>query len=155
MVRLFGQIVDVLFADSANWLFTNGTMEDSSVRITVQEVRGGGVAVGKMSGEELANVQATHPFVAEDLCHLLVGNEEVLVLRVLKVVLLQIGPQLLDALSPGGFLFANEFSQISREFHGLSQTGPFSRHGEIVRSGVVKVRNVSGRIKIVHHSRWE
>ena len=60
-----------------------------------------------MSGEELAHGEATHPFVAEDLCHLLVGNEELLVLRVLKVVLLQIGPQLLDALSPEIKKFSN------------------------------------------------
>ena len=60
-----------------------------------------------MSGEELAHGEAMHPFVAEDLCHLLVGNEELLVLRVLKVVLLQIGPQLLDALSPEIKKFSN------------------------------------------------
>ena len=54
-----------------------------------------------MSGEELGHGEGPHPLGAEDLGHLLVGGEELLVLGVLEVVLLQVGPQLLDALSPG------------------------------------------------------
>ena len=54
-----------------------------------------------MGGKELGHGEGPNPLGAEDLGHLLVGGEELLVLGVLEVVLLQVGPQLLDALSPG------------------------------------------------------
>ena len=47
------------------------------------------------------------------LCHLLVGGEELLVLGVLEVVLLEVGPQLLDALSAGCLLLADDVGEIS------------------------------------------
>ena len=65
------------------------------------------------------------------LGHLLVGGEVLLVLRVLQVVLLDVGPELLDALGPGGLLLANNVGQLGAELHGLGQTGSL-RHLEEV-----------------------
>ena len=82
-----------------------------------------------MSAQELGHTESTNPVVAEDLGHLLVGVEELLVLRVLKVVLLDVSPQLLDALSPGGLLLADNVSELSGELHGLGESGSL-RHVE-------------------------
>ena len=46
----------------------------------------------------------------------------------LEVVLLEVGPQLLDALGPGGLLLADDVGQVGGELHGLGQAGSFSRH---------------------------
>ena len=62
------------------------------------------------------------------LGHLLVGGEVLLVLRVLEVVLLDVGPELLDALGAGSLLLANDVGQLGAELHGLGQTGSL-RHG--------------------------
>ncbi len=59
------------------------------------------------------------------LGHLLVGDKELLVFRILKIVLLDISPELLDALGSGGLLLANNVGEVSRELHGLGQTGSF------------------------------
>ena len=60
---------------------------------------------------------------------LLVGGEVLLVLGVLEVVLLEVGPQLLDALSAGSLLLADDVSELSRELHGLGQSLSLG-HGE-------------------------
>ena len=66
------------------------------------------------------------------LGHLLVGEEVLLVLGVLEVVLLEVGPQLLDALGPGRLLLADQLGQLGGEPHGLDKTAAASGHGEIV-----------------------
>jgi len=76
-----------------------------------------------VSGEELGHAEGTDPVVAEDLGHLLVGGEVLLVLGVLQVVLLDVGPQLLDALGAGRLLLADDVAQLGAELHGLGQTG--------------------------------
>jgi len=53
-----------------------------------------------VSRQELGHGEAPHPLSSEDLGHLLVGGEELLVLGVLEVVLLEVSPQLLHTLSP-------------------------------------------------------
>ena len=50
--------------------------------------------------EVLAHTEGLHPLIAEDGLHSGIGGEELLVLRVLEVVLLQVGPEPLDALRP-------------------------------------------------------
>ena len=75
-----------------------------------------------MSGEELGHGECTNAIRPEDLGHLLVRSEELLVLGVLQVVLLQVGPQLLDALGPGGFLLADDLGEVSGELHGPGQS---------------------------------
>ena len=64
----------------------------------------------------------------DHLGHLLVGEEVLLVLRVLEVVLLEVGPQLLDALGPGRLLLADDVGQLGAELHGLGETGSLG-HG--------------------------
>ena len=54
--------------------------------------------------EELAHAEGLHPLVAEDGLHGGIGGEELLVLRVLEIVLLQVGPEPLDDLGPGDLL---------------------------------------------------
>jgi len=85
-----------------------------------------------VSAQELGHTESTNPVVAEDLGHLLVGVEELLVLRVLKVLLLDVSPQLLDALRPGSLLLADDVSELSGELHGLGESGSL-RHVEFLR----------------------
>jgi len=82
-----------------------------------------------VSAQELGHTESTDPVVAEDLGHLLVGVEELLVLGVLEVVLLDVGPQLLDALGPGSLLLADDVSELGGELHGLGESGSL-RHVE-------------------------
>ncbi len=65
-----------------------------------------------MSGEELGHGEGANAVGSKDLGHLLVGGEELLVLGVLEVVLLEVSPQLLDALSAGCLLLADDVSKI-------------------------------------------
>jgi len=73
--------------------------------------------------EELGHTKGTDAVIAEDLSHLLVGVEELLVFRILKVVLLDVSPQLLDAFGAAGFLLANNVGELSAELHGLGESG--------------------------------
>ena len=66
-----------------------------------------------MSGEELGHGEGADTVGSENLGHLLVGGEELLVLGVLEVVLLEVGPQLLDALGAGCLLLADDVGEIS------------------------------------------
>lgn len=75
-----------------------------------------------MGCEKLGHGEAPHSLCAKDLGHLLVGSEELLVLRILEIVLLEVGPQLLHALGPGCLLLANDIGKVSGQFHGLGQT---------------------------------
>ena len=52
----------------------------------------------KVGRQKLGHGEGAHPFGAEDLGHLLVGDEELLVFGVLEVVLLEVSPQLLHTL---------------------------------------------------------
>ena len=65
------------------------------------------------------------------LSHLLVWGEVLLVLWVLEVVLLDVSPELLDALCAGSFLLAHDVSQLSAQLHGLGKSGSL-RHLEEV-----------------------
>ena len=76
-----------------------------------------------MSGEELGHAEGADTIVAENLGHLLVGGEELLVLGVLEVVLLDVGPQLLDAFGTAGLLLANDVGQLGAELHGFGKSG--------------------------------
>ena len=69
----------------------------------------------KVSGEELGHGEGR--------------GEELLLLGVLAVVLLKVGPQLLDALSPCSFLLSDDVGELGGELHGLGESGSLSRHG--------------------------
>ena len=51
------------------------------------------VRLRQVSGEELGHAEGADAVGAENLGHLLVGGEELLVLGVLEVVLLEVSPQ--------------------------------------------------------------
>ena len=84
----------------------------------------------QVSGEELGHAEGTDAVGAENLGHLLVGGEELSVLRILEVVLFQVSPKLFDAFGTAGFLLANDVSQFGGELHGFGETGSF-RHGDL------------------------
>ncbi len=75
-----------------------------------------------MSREELGHGEGPDAFRSEDLGHLLVGSEELLVLRILQVVLLQVGPELFDALGTGSLGLPDDVGEFRRELHGLCQS---------------------------------
>ena len=83
----------------------------------------------QMGGEELGHSEGTDFVVAEDLGHLLVGDEELLVFGILEVVLLDVSPQLLDALSTGSLLLADDVSEVAGELHGLGESGSLGHVG--------------------------
>jgi len=85
----------------------------------------------EVSTQELGHAESPDAVSAEDLGHLLVGGEVLLVLGVLEVVLLDVGPQLLDAIGAGGLLLADDVSELSRELHGLGESGSL-RHFELL-----------------------
>ena len=80
-----------------------------------------------MSGEELGHAEGADTIVAENLGHLLVGGEELLVLGVLQIVLLEVSPKKLNAFGTAGLLLANDVGEISAELHGFGKSGSF-RH---------------------------
>ena len=80
-----------------------------------------------MSGEELGHAESADAIVAENLGHLLVGGEELLVLGVLQIVLLEVSPKKLNAFGTAGLLLANDVGEISAELHGFGKSGSF-RH---------------------------
>lgn len=92
----------------------------------------------EVSRQELGHGEAAQPLAPEHLGHLLVRDEELLVLRVLEVVLLDVGPQLLDALGPGSLLLPDDFRQVGRQLHGLGEAGSLARHVVVV-VGLLKV----------------
>merc|ERR1712156_359370 len=60
-----------------------------------------------------------------------IGSEVLLVFGILKIVLFQVSPQLLDNFCSRSFLFSNNRSQISGEFHRLRESS-FLRHREFL-----------------------
>merc|ERR1719174_2958891 len=73
----------------------------------------------QMSSKELGHSKSSDFFGSEDLCHLLVGGEVLLVLRILEVMFLQVSPQFLDALSSRCFLCPDDVSKIIGKLHWL------------------------------------
>ena len=78
----------------------------------------------------LGHAEAAHLVGAKDLGHLLVGDEVLLVVGILQVVLLEVSPKLFDAFGTARFLLANDVSQFGGELHGFGETGSF-RHGDL------------------------
>ena len=82
-----------------------------------------------MGRQKFGHAESTDAVATENLGHLLVGDKELLVLRVLEIVFLDVGPELFDAFSTAGFLLSNNFGQIGAEFHGFGKSGSL-RHVE-------------------------
>jgi len=82
-----------------------------------------------VGGEKFGHTEGTDAVTAEHLSHLFVGGEELFVFWVLKIVLLDVSPQLLDAFGSGCFLLADNISKVSRELHWLGESGSFRHDG--------------------------
>ena len=78
-----------------------------------------------MSAEELGHREGADAFVAEDLGHLLVGSEILLVLGVLEIVFLKVSPELLDAFGTASLLLADDISELRAELHRSGKSGSF------------------------------
>ncbi len=88
-----------------------------------------------MGADELGHGKGPHLVLAENLCHGGIRLEELPVLGVLEVVLLDVGPELLDTLSAGGLLLADAGGQLGAELHGPGESGSLGHGG----GGVVEV----------------
>ena len=80
-----------------------------------------------MSGEKLGHADATDAVGTENLSHLFVGGEKLLVSGILEVVLLEVSPQFLDAFSTASLFLANDVGEVSAKLHGFGESGSF-RH---------------------------
>merc|ERR1712156_424772 len=76
----------------------------------------------QMGSQKLGHPKSTDFVGSEYLCHLFIGSEVLLVFGILKIVLFQVSPQLLDNFCSRSFLFSNNRSQISGEFHWLRES---------------------------------
>ena len=85
-----------------------------------------------MRRQELGHPEGAEPFVPKDLGHLLIRRHVALVVRVLQVVLLEVGPNLLDALRAGGLILADDVSEVVGELERLLESFSF-RHFDLFR----------------------
>ena len=70
-----------------------------------------------MGSQEFSHSEASDFRGSKDFGHLLVGSKVLSVLGILKVVFLQVGPQLLDAFCSGGLFLSNIGCEIGGELH--------------------------------------
>lgn len=80
----------------------------------------------QMSPQKLSHTECTDPLASEDLGHLFVWEEVLLVFWVLEVMVLEVLPQHLDTLCSGGLFHSYDSCEIIAELHGLGQTRSFS-----------------------------
>merc|ERR1719369_1429496 len=79
----------------------------------------------QVSGKEFGHTECTDAVISKNLCHFLVGVEELFVFGVLKIVLLDVCPKLLDAFSAAGLFFLPTMSARSAlSFMGLVSPAP-------------------------------
>ena len=74
-----------------------------------------------MSGDELGHGKGSHSVVAKDFGHFLIWEKVLLVLRVLEVVILYVGPEVLDTLPAGSDAHPNDVGQVAGDSHGLAE----------------------------------
>jgi hypothetical protein len=86
--------------------------------------------------EEFGHTKSTDPVSSKNLGHFLVWDKELLVLRVLEVIFLNISPELLNAFSSTGLFFANNVSELRAELHRFGKSGSL-RHFEELLSFVL------------------
>ena len=76
-----------------------------------------------MGTDMLGHAESTNFVSTENLGHLFVGDEVLLVVGGLEVVFLEISPKFLDALGTAGLIRANNSSQISAELQRFGESG--------------------------------
>ena len=87
-----------------------------------------------MSLEVLDHAEGPHLLLSKDGDHFLVWLEELLVVRVLELLLLDVGPQPLDHLRPGqggALLLAQKLGQVVADLERFGESGSL-RHLELV-----------------------
>ena len=84
--------------------------------------RWGSSFLGQVGADVLGHREAAHLVLAEDLGHLLVGDEVLLVLGILQVVLLDVGPEELHELGAGRLLLADDVGELGAELLGCGET---------------------------------
>jgi len=72
-----------------------------------------------VAGDVLGHTESTDLVFAENLSHLLVWFEVLFVFWILKIVFLDVSPQLFDAFGSGGFLLANDVGELGAQLHGF------------------------------------
>ena len=94
-----------------------------------------------MGREVLGHGESLDLVLSEDLGHLLVGGEVLLVVRVLEVLLLEVGPQELHQLGPRRLLLADDGGELGAQLLGGGDSFSLLRHGSVVEvlGGLVKV----------------
>ena len=88
--------------------------------------------LGEMFAKVFSHAKSPHLVLAEDLGHLFVGLEILLVLWILELMLLDVGPELFDALAPGGLLLADNVSEFRRQLVGLGESGTFWHYDQSI-----------------------
>ena len=84
-----------------------------------------------MGREELGHGEPLDLVLSEDLGHLLVGGEVLPVLRVLQVLLLEVGPQELHQLGARRLLLADDGGELGAQLLGRGDSTS-CRHGGVV-----------------------
>ena len=86
------------------------------------------------------HAEAAHLLRAEDLRHPLVGEEVLLVVGILQIVLLDVRPEELHELGAGRLLLPDDVGQLRAELLGCGETS--SGHGGDLRDWDERRKNV-------------
>ena len=87
-----------------------------------------------MGADEFSHAEATDFVFAENLSHPFVRLEVLLVLRILEVVLLNISPQLFNALAASGLASTDDGSEVVRDAIGFREASTLRHFAKIWKS---------------------
>ena len=76
-----------------------------------------------MGTDMLGHAESTNFVSTENLGHLFVGDEVLLVVGSLEIVFLEVSPKFLDAFGTAGLILANNSSQIGAELQRFGESG--------------------------------
>merc|ERR1712109_155763 len=100
----------------------------------------------KVFRQELGHTKSTDAVGTENLCHLFVRGEVLLVVGILQVVLLEVCPQFFDAFGTASFLLANDGSKVLAELHGFGKSSSFRHFDFFVGSGLIESRKANPHV---------
>src|SRR4028119_151468 len=93
-----------------------------------------------MRAQMLVHLEHADRFLAEDLLQLVVGIDLPPILGVLKIVLLDIGPDLADDLATREVVLADDLGEFRRWGHGRGDPAPRAAGRAAGRAGVPRRR---------------
>ena len=76
-----------------------------------------------MGSNMLGHTESTDFVRTENLGHLFVGKEKLLVVRGLEIVFLEVSPKFLDAFGTAGLFLADDVSQVRAELQRFGESG--------------------------------